>query len=99
MPQSMTANAQRLRQRRASNLGYSVEKNRAYKARYPLKARAHKWVENHLRYGNIHREACEVCDDPKAEAHHDDYAKPHVVRWLCREHHLEWRRENPTADD
>jgi hypothetical protein len=30
---------------------------------------------------------CEVCGLVDADAHHDDYAKPTDVRWLCRSHH------------
>lgn len=39
-----------------------------------------------VRSGRITRQACEVCGAP-AQAHHDDYAKPLEVRWLCTEHH------------
>jgi len=37
---------------------------------------------------------CEICDSLKVEAHHDDYRKPYCVRWLCREHHLEYHNNN-----
>ena len=36
----------------------------------------------------IKRGPCEVCGAmEKIEAHHEDYSKPFVVRWLCRVHH------------
>ena|SRR5215471_6534448 len=36
---------------------------------------------------------CERCGAPNAHAHHDDYAKPLDVRWLCRAcHGIEHRR-------
>lgn len=47
----------------------------------------------YLSRGKIQREGCEVCGG-RAEMHHDDYYKPLVVRWLCREHHLAWHAEN-----
>jgi hypothetical protein len=35
------------------------------------------------------RKPCEVCSNPKSQAHHDDYTKPLDIRWLCRKHHLQ----------
>ena len=35
----------------------------------------------------LRSEPCEVCGATKTVAHHDDYAKPLDVRWLCRSHH------------
>jgi len=43
----------------------------------------------YLRRGKIPRRPCEVCGDPNAEMHHDDYSKPLDIRWLCREHHMD----------
>lgn len=34
------------------------------------------------------------CQDKKLEAHHDDYNKPKVVRWLCKECHTLWHMNN-----
>ncbi len=30
-------------------------------------------------------------------AHHDDYAKPDEIRWLCRGHHMRWHYEHGHA--
>lgn len=46
-------------------------------------------VSNAIRDGRLMRGPCEVCGNVKAQAHHDDYRRPLVVRWLCRKHHLE----------
>lgn len=42
----------------------------------------------------LKRMPCEVCGNEKVEAHHDDYAKPLNVRWLCQAHHKQWHRDN-----
>lgn len=57
--------------------------------RKPGKKRANTWVSNAIRDGRIVRLPCEVCKNPKSEAHHDDYRKPQRIRWLCFKHHRE----------
>lgn len=37
--------------------------------------------------GDLIRQPCEVCGKRNVDAHHDDYARPLDVRWLCRSHH------------
>lgn len=51
-------------------------------------------VKRAIKYGIITPMPCEICGALGAEAHHDDYNSPLKVRWLCREHHLEWHKEN-----
>lgn len=52
-----------------------------------------------VKSGALKRQACERCPRwqrgpvPRAEAHHDDYARPLDVTWLCRRHHRERHRE------
>jgi hypothetical protein len=41
--------------------------------------------------GLLKRQVCEVCGKP-AEAHHDDYDRPLLVRWLCKRHHIDWHK-------
>ena len=40
---------------------------------------------------------CRVCENPKTEAHHDDYNKPLEIRWLCFDCHRKWHKthDNP----
>jgi ribosomal protein S27AE len=40
-----------------------------------------------VRCGRIKRQPCERCGEPKAEAHHPDYARPDLVEWLCVDCH------------
>lgn len=46
-------------------------------------------VRNAVRAGKLTKCPCEICGAMEVEAHHDDYSKPLVVRWLCRVHHNE----------
>ena len=56
-------------------------------ATFEERARAHGMVALAVRRGNLVREPCRVCGDARAVAHHDDYAKPLDVIWLCNKHH------------
>lgn len=52
--------------------------------------RARHTVQYSVKVGKLRPLPCEVCDEPKAEAHHPfGYAKEFVlaVWWLCRTHH------------
>jgi hypothetical protein len=51
---------------------------------------AARWQVNRaVQSGKLTKEPCEVCGDPKVQAHHDDYSRPLDVRWLCAVHHRE----------
>lgn len=47
-----------------------------------------------IKQGKLTKQSCELCGNPKAEAHHDDYSKPLSVRWLCRHHHMKLHRKD-----
>ena len=64
-----------------------VEKNQ-------IKRAAHIIVGNALRDGKLVKAPCEICGEKNSHGHHDDYAQPLSVRWLCDFHHNEWHREN-----
>jgi len=39
------------------------------------------------RWAHLEPSPCEVCGALDVEMHHDNYAKPLAVRWLCKRHH------------
>lgn len=60
-----------------------------------IKQAAHILIRNRLRNGKITKAPCEVCGAADfIHAHHDDYAKPLDIRWLCPAHHKQWHNEN-----
>ena len=66
-----------------------------YRSKYPNKYKATNMVNNAIRDGKLFKEPCDVCGTmEKVEAHHDDYAKPLNVRWLCSSHHRQWHRDS-----
>lgn len=48
---------------------------------------AYNKVAYALRHGSLTKQPCEICGNESVHAHHDDYARPLDVRWLCSEHH------------
>lgn len=58
-----------------------------WRKKHPKKYFCHLTVANAVRLGLLEKKPCEVCGDPKSEAHHDCYDRPLDVTWLCREHH------------
>jgi len=52
-----------------------------------IKAKAANAANYAIRTGLLTRQPCEKCGAAEVEAHHEDYAKPLDVRWLCRTHH------------
>ncbi|MCC7194600.1 MAG: hypothetical protein IT356_03490 [Gemmatimonadaceae bacterium] len=61
-----------------------------WNASNPEKRRAHSRLWEAIRAGSVvQQSACEVCASTmRVEAHHDDYAKPLSVRWLCKVCHV-----------
>lgn len=60
----------------------------------PIKRAVHIITGNAIRDGALKKKPCEVCGNVTVHAHHDDYAMPLKVRWLCEKHHYEWHQEN-----
>ena len=69
-----------------------------WKLKNPVKRRAGEIVLYAIKTGKITKGSCEDCGTDKAvHGHHDDYAKPLAVRWLCSAHHNEWHKKNGEA--
>lgn len=66
---------------------------RSDRSRDPLKVAARKAVYHAVRTGKLVRGPCEACGAGSAHAHHDDYTKPLVVRWLCHGCHVQHHAE------
>jgi hypothetical protein len=65
--------------------------------RNPIKRGASQIVGNAVRDGKLFKpDLCESCKSKpnRLHGHHDDYAFPLVVRWLCPGCHNKWHKEN-----
>lgn len=76
---------------RQSDSYKSYQKEQREKFRKEINARAK--VYSSLKNKKLKKEPCEICG-AEAVAHHDDYNKPLMVRWLCPKHHSEWHAHN-----
>ena len=76
----------------------SISKSsRSWSKRNPIKRMAAQIVNNAVRSGKLVKpDRCEDCGNkPKVlHGHHDDYAFPLVVRWLCPACHNKWHAKN-----
>ncbi len=57
------------------------------------KLRARQRVRMRVYRGTMQKLPCQVCGDPKSQAHHQDYNKPLEVIWLCQKHHQMLHRD------
>lgn len=88
----------RLQQYRAKHAGASTMWNRRWQTDNPDKRRAHKAVEKALRSGNLKKLPCERCGRiDGVHAHHESYARPLDVNWLCPAHHAQRHEEMEAA--
>lgn len=63
----------------------------------PIKRGASTMVGNAVRDGKLTKpKNCSQCgvEPERLHGHHDDYAKPLEVRWLCPKCHTDWHKEN-----
>ena len=68
----------------------------AWKRNNTEKSRAHVVLRNAVRSGAVSKPThCEGCGGSgRIHGHHDDYAAPLAVRWLCPACHRAWHREH-----
>lgn len=62
-----------------------------------VKRAANVIVRNAIRDGRLTKpDTCSVCGagETRIHGHHDDYAKPLEVTWLCPACHKQWHKEN-----
>lgn len=67
-----------------------------YHENNPTKRKAHHALNNAVRDGKVVKpDSCSECGAGGIiHGHHDDYAKPLEVRWLCTTCHKAWHDEN-----
>jgi len=75
---------------RRSTAGFLTWENR-YKRALPeelvFRKKARRAANHAVQRGHLQKTPCERCGGADVEAHHDDYAKPLAVRWLCARCH------------
>ena len=70
---------------------------RKWTAKNPIKKGAATMVGNAVRNGRLIKpDSCSDCGErhSRIHGHHDDYARPLVVRWLCAACHTRWHAKN-----
>ena len=73
-------------QEKARRKGY----NQKWLERNKEKRAAHILLGSAVARGRISKGPCKVCGTTeKVQGHHEDYAKPLEVIWLCQKHHKE----------
>lgn len=80
------------REWRATDPGKESQRAAARRARResPHKVKARQTLYHEIRMGRMVKGDCEFGPDRcagRVEAHHEDYARPLDVRWLCQHHH------------
>jgi hypothetical protein len=71
----------------------NTEITRAWRAEDSRRVLAHSAVARAIRCGELVRQPCSRCNDPKSVAHHEDYDKPLEVMWLCQPCHKQRHKE------
>lgn len=74
--------------KKALTSGKHTQRTSNWRAKNPEKYKAHLEVKKALYNGLLNKVGCIVCGKD-AQAHHEDYAKPLEVMWLCKTHHAE----------
>lgn len=67
--------------------GFRAAVVRKWEIKNPFKKKAHMKVTAALKAGTLLKKPCKVCKNKRVDAHHQNYAYPLKVVWLCRLHH------------
>ena len=86
----------RLYQRRPSVKVRRASQARQYYRQDPGKPITRAKTRRLIGAGKLKPQSCERCGNRKTQAHHDNYADPVNVRWLCRSCH---RAEHAKMED
>ena len=78
---------ERMRSKRPEHKAQKARQRKRYRQLYPEKCKAIAIVGYAIYSGRLKRMPCEKCGAEPSQGHHDDYAKPLDVRWLCCECH------------
>lgn len=78
---------ERKRAKLPHRIQHAIQSARRWRAANPERYQAHQLVSQAIRSGIMKQEPCEVCGNERVHAHHDDYSRPLMVRWLCPLHH------------
>lgn len=71
----------------------AIRRQRASEPEGLLRKNAYVAVRRALRSGSLQRGSCAICDEPDAQAHHENYAEPLNITWLCASCH-DWRHSH-----
>jgi hypothetical protein len=83
----------RARSSNSERIKASIEITRAWRQEDKRRSVAHSKVARAIRNGQLTRQVCVRCNNPKSVAHHDDYDKPLDVMWLCQPCHAQRHKE------
>ena len=88
---------ERKREESPHRKAFKTTQGKKWRKRNPIKKMASTIVGNAVRDGRLAKpDNCEDCGSVpnRLHAHHDDYAFPLSVRWLCPGCHNKWHKEN-----
>lgn len=71
----------------------TTEISRAWRQEDSRRSRAHSAVARAIRNGELLRQPCSLCNEPKSVAHHEDYDKPLEIVWLCQPCHKQHHKK------
>lgn len=77
---------------KAESMRRTRKKYRELSAEDKLKSNCRAYLNVYVKRGIVKKQPCLICNNPKSQAHHEDYSKPLEVTWYCRMHHTHLHR-------